>query len=51
MTTPAFAHHSFAMFDQTHSVTLHDTIKDFRWTIPHVFVQLLAANDTVQTWR
>jgi Family of unknown function (DUF6152) len=39
---PAGAHHSFAMFDQSRSVTLHGIVKDFRWSNPHVFIQLLA---------
>lgn len=42
----AFAHHSFAMFDQTKLVTLHGVVKDFRWTNPHVFIQLLANTDS-----
>ena len=41
MATSAFAHHSFAMFDQSKSVSLQGTVKDFRWTNPHVFIQLL----------
>jgi hypothetical protein len=41
----ALAHHSFAMFDQSKSVTLRGTVKDFRWTNPHVFIQLLVKND------
>jgi Family of unknown function (DUF6152) len=42
---PARAHHSFTMFDQSKTVTLHGTVKDFRWTNPHVFIQLLVKND------
>ncbi len=41
----ALAHHSFAMFDQSKSVTVQGTVKDFRWTNPHVFIQLLVKND------
>jgi hypothetical protein len=41
----ALAHHSFAMFDQSKAVTLQGTVKDFRWTNPHVFIQLLVKND------
>ena len=43
--TPALAHHSFTMFDQSKTVTLHGTVKDFRWTNPHVFIQLLVKSD------
>jgi hypothetical protein len=38
---PAFAHHSFAMFDQTKSMTLEGTVKEFQWTNPHSWVQLM----------
>ena len=41
----ALAHHSFTMFDQSKTVTLHGRIKDFRWTNPHVFIELLVKND------
>ena len=39
------AHHSFAMFDQSKTVTLQGTVKDFRWSNPHVFIQLLVKNE------
>ena len=42
---PALAHHSFTMFDQSKTVTLNGAVKDFRWTNPHVFIQLLVKND------
>jgi hypothetical protein len=42
---PAFAHHSFAMFDQSKSLTLHGSVRDFRWSNPHVFIQLLGADE------
>jgi hypothetical protein len=38
---PAFAHHSFAMFDAQKTVTLEGTIKEFEWTNPHGWVQLV----------
>ena len=41
----ALAHHSFAMFDQSKSVTVQGTVKDFRWTNPHVFIQLLVKTE------
>src|SRR5580698_1568615 len=48
----ASAHHSFGMFDQTKSLTLHGTVKDFRWSNPHVFIQLLAdgVGDSREEW-
>lgn len=39
------AHHSFAMFDQSKSVELRGTVKSFRWSNPHVFIQLLVAKE------
>jgi hypothetical protein len=41
-TQPTFAHHSYAMFDMTKSVTLEGTIKEVQWTNPHIWVQILA---------
>jgi hypothetical protein len=41
----ALAHHSFAMFDQSKSVSIQGTVKDFRWTNPHVFIQLMVKAD------
>jgi hypothetical protein len=41
----ALAHHSFAMFDQSQTVTLQGAVKDFRWTNPHVFIELLVKNE------
>jgi len=38
---PASAHHSFAMFDSTKETTLQGTVKEFQWTNPHAWVQLL----------
>jgi hypothetical protein len=49
---PARAHHSFAMFDQQRQLTLHGVVKEFRWTNPHAFVQLLVAAEdgTNEEW-
>lgn len=44
-TGSAVAHHSFAMFDREKQVTLEGTVREFQWTNPHVFVQLLVKND------
>ncbi len=44
-TTAALAHHSFAMFDQSKTVTLEGVVKDFRWTNPHVFIELTAKSE------
>jgi hypothetical protein len=41
----ALAHHSFAMFDQSQTLTLKGEVKDLRWTNPHVFIEVLVKND------
>jgi Family of unknown function (DUF6152) len=38
---PAFAHHSRSMFDQTKQITLAGTVKEFQWTNPHCWIQVL----------
>lgn len=38
---PAFAHHSFAMFDNQKDLTLEGTIKEFQWTNPHTWIQVM----------
>ena len=39
---PALAHHSFAMFDLGKEVTVSGTVKQFQWTNPHAYIQLVA---------
>jgi hypothetical protein len=39
---PALAHHSFAMFDLGKQVTVSGTVKQFQWTNPHAYIQLVA---------
>ena len=39
---PAQAHHSFAMFDMTKEVTVEGTVRQFQWTNPHAYIQLMA---------
>jgi hypothetical protein len=34
------AHHSFAMFDMSKSITFKGTVKEVQWTNPHVWVEL-----------
>ena len=36
----AFAHHSFAMFDQAKQVTVVGKVTEIQWTNPHVWVEL-----------
>jgi hypothetical protein len=44
-TAPAFAHHSFAMFDATKSVTLQGTVKEFEWTNPHSWLRVMVNDE------
>jgi hypothetical protein len=48
----AQAHHSFAMFDPDKNVTLSGTVRDFQFTNPHCWIQLLVpkpdSTDTVE---
>ena len=44
--SPAVAHHSFAMYDGRKTLTLDGTVKDFQWTNPHTWVQLLVKDPT-----
>jgi hypothetical protein len=49
----AFAHHSFAMFDQSKTVTLKGTVTEFQWTNPHAFIHIDVPNSSggKQTWQ
>ena len=40
----ADAHHSAAMFDQQANTTLSGTVRQFLWTNPHCFIQLVVRN-------
>ncbi len=44
VTSQVTAHHSAAMFDKSSTVTLHGTVREFQWTNPHCFIQLLATD-------
>lgn len=41
----AGAHHSGSMFDQTKQVTLTGTVREFQWTNPHSWIQLMVPGD------
>lgn len=43
---PLSAHHSFAGFDMEKSVTLTGTVKEFQWTNPHAWIQIIVADAT-----
>jgi len=37
---PALAHHSFAVYDHSRTLTLSGTVTRFQWTNPHGFIEL-----------
>ena len=37
---PLRAHHSFAMFDHTRTVTLKGSVTKFQWTNPHAYLDV-----------
>ncbi len=41
MALPANAHHSFAMFDMKKNIVVTGQVKDFQWTNPHMWIQLV----------
>jgi Family of unknown function (DUF6152) len=41
MTTAVVAHHAFSMFEQEKTIVLVGEIREFQWSNPHVWVQLL----------
>src|ERR1700746_2072568 len=41
---PAFAHHSFAMFDAEKTKVLEGTVKEFQWTNPHSWILMTVNN-------
>lgn len=44
----ADAHHSFAMFDFSKAVTIVGTIKEVRWSNPHVWIDIVARKSNGQ---
>ena len=43
---PAYAHHSGAMFDSGKEVVLIGTIKEFQYTNPHSWIQILVPRES-----
>ena len=37
---PAWAHHSFAMFNRDKEVSVTGTVLEFQWTSPHAWIEL-----------
>ena len=49
---PAFAHHSFAMFDRQKAISIDGTVKEYEWVNPHVWIHVTAPDDngTPREW-
>jgi len=47
---PAAAHHSFALFDITKTVSLQGTVKQFDWTNPHSWIKLDVVGPQAGEW-
>lgn len=45
----AVAHHSQSLVDLTKEIVLKGTVKDFQWTNPHIWIQLLVRDASGQT--
>jgi len=41
----ALAHHSATMFDDSRVVELAGTVKEFQWTNPHTWIQVMVENE------
>lgn len=41
---PAYAHHSFAMFDGTKTITMSGTLKELEWSNPHAWIRIEVAD-------
>ena len=52
MSAPVLAHHSAAGIDRTKTQVVTGTVKEFRWTNPHSWIDLDVADDkgVTQTW-
>ena len=49
MVAPALAHHSFAVYDHTRTLTLSGTVTKFQWTNPHGFIEMDVAQSDGST--
>lgn len=48
---PAFAHHSYSMFDMTKKVALDATVARFKWQNPHAFIEAdVTAKGRTERW-
>jgi len=51
MMVPAFAHHSYSMFDMNKTVVLDATVAKFKWQNPHSFIEVdVPARSGTEHW-
>jgi len=52
LASPVSAHHSAAGIDRTKTLVVSGTVKEFRWTNPHSWIDIDVPNDkgVTQTW-
>jgi hypothetical protein len=48
----AAAHHSFALFDETKTLSLEGTVKKFEWTNPHSWItfEVMGPQNSASEW-
>jgi Family of unknown function (DUF6152) len=50
--SPTYAHHSYAMFDGTKTFTIQGTVKEFQWTNPHIWLEILThKGEVAEQWH
>lgn len=51
-TSPASAHHSYAMFDSQKNLQLDGVVATFKWTNPHSYIEVLVTDEkgAAQKW-
>jgi hypothetical protein len=47
--SPAFGHHSYAMYDDTEAVLIEGTVRSFDWTNPHGWLYVTVTDEAGQT--
>ena len=47
--TPAFGHHSTAMYNMASPVTVTGVVKRFEWTNPHAYIYLAVTDESGRT--
>ena len=40
LAVPMLAHHSFAMYDHSRTITLKGTVTKFQWSNPHAYIEM-----------